>query len=982
MACLLTLVVLVWCVAGCQGQQRCNPPTHVSSTFPYAYQPPPNQASSKDIYLGGIFGVHEAISGSLECGEVRERGIQDMEAFFYAVRTFQSRHDVLKDFEIGAFAFDSCGSSERVTQQVLNFELCEVGLGETLKRITPSRVLGYVGPDRSGEAAALAPMFGQLNKALVSHAATSASLSEEKNLLRTVPSDQEQFSAMVAIVKKMGWDYVQLVHSPNTYGTTGAEAFEKTARTHSTCAVQKLKMPEEDEEDEDDEYTDLMIRLSQRAIGDGEGGTRAVVVIANDNYVKRLLQAAQREGFRNRFYWLGTNSWGTNTEIMDNDVGAFARGALTMSLPHDESLISDLRVQFGALDPSNETYNPWLAQYWENKFGCRASDPNCVNDNTIDHLDSYVSNTVYAVDAILLGVEAARKEKCGGSNNFCQDFMDILNSGDLASVTTNIRTLTTSDGEVFDLSSGDWKMGSHIINNYRPEDPDEPNKQSYYKVGTYSDTNLEMNKDEVYLYYENGTRDPAPSTACGDDVCNECKGIVSEDWTNQNETGKQDGDDDDDPPVELRDGVWVIILIVLAGVGLFLVIIIEIFLLCRMAGTTLTRRFRTFWLGQLLLFSIFLCYLALFAFVPSPTKASCGIIRFCVGVCYAMPFAILLVKLMIILSSESIGYLKGIFQVLMFIFAWGVQIGLDTTWMILYHPKAVYEGEEWECDISFESHITSLSYVMFLIVVCALLAIRAHGIETNHREGALILMAAGFTIPIWIIWILLGALKGDSWEDPCMAFGLLATATLLLLVMFLPKVWQLRNMKKDSIYSPDDRPTPDYAHSIMAPSVVPVDSIPASSVIANNVAYTNNVHYPAPKSLPDTSSPLVMVDGALYETVPTNHKRLHVGAVNPNALYLKHLGSSTAGDAISVRSMPVSSHLRPRPVANHHTAGTARTFRVTNDLTGRRVFEAHPDDDSQHYGTTRSNKSLGSARSEPVIMTLSKARSLQDLGAL
>lgn len=66
-------------------------------------------------------------------------------------------------------------------------------------------------------------------------------------------------------------------------------------------------------------------------------------------------------------------------------------------------------------------------------------------------------------------------------------------------------------------------------------------------------------------------------------------------------------------------------------------------------------------------------------------QATCGITRFGVGVSYAFCFAVLLVKLMVILTSktsdvlftgelESPNYLKGIYQFLLFIFAVGVQV--------------------------------------------------------------------------------------------------------------------------------------------------------------------------------------------------------------------------------------------------------------------------------------------------------------------
>ena len=72
--------------------------------------------------------------------------------------------------------------------------------------------------------------------------------------------------------------------------------------------------------------------------------------------------------------------------------------------------------------------------------------------------------------------------------------------------------------------------------------------------------------------------------------------------------------------------------------------------------------------------------------IQIPTKATCGITRFGVGVSYSVCFAVLLVKLMVILTSkssenslipgdtESANYLKGIYQFLMFVFVVGVQV--------------------------------------------------------------------------------------------------------------------------------------------------------------------------------------------------------------------------------------------------------------------------------------------------------------------
>ena len=77
----------------------------------------------------------------------------------------------------------------------------------------------------------------------------------------------------------------------------------------------------------------------------------------------------------------------------------------------------------------------------------------------------------------------------------------------------------------------------------------------------------------------------------------------------------------------MRDETWIIVLIILAGIGILLTIIFEVYLMSKIIGDPFIKHWRTMWLGQLLLLAVFLCYSTLFAFVPTPTKYTCGIIR-------------------------------------------------------------------------------------------------------------------------------------------------------------------------------------------------------------------------------------------------------------------------------------------------------------------------------------------------------------------
>ena len=324
---------------------------------------------------------------------------------------------------------------------------------------------------------------------------------------------------------------------------------------------------------------------------------------------------------------------------------------------------------------------------------------------------------------------------------------------------------------------------------------------------------------------------------------------------------------------------WIIAIGVLAGLGIVCVVVFEIYILYKLMGTKIGKQWRTMWLGQLLLFGLFLCYLVLIAYIFTPTAATCGITRFGVGVSYAFCFAVLLVKLMVLLTSkssadnlipgdvESPNYLRGIYQFLMFVFVVGVQVVIAIMWLIFVPPDAVHVKSNngdmvWICNhytwtledgwmdmqtfvrTNFENHLISLTYIMFLILITTVVAMKAHGIITNHRESIFIGIAAGFSIPVWIAWGLVGGLNKDhefaqEFGDASIAFGLFITATLIMFSMFLPKVRQLVNMGVEGIYLEDDRDTYYAGSVIMAPPSY--KSRPSSVVYVNSNGYNEPV---------------------------------------------------------------------------------------------------------------------------------------------
>ena len=457
------MILLATAVSG-SDPHTCTAPA-CSTSLPFALLPA-NQSISDYLYIGGIFSVHEAGSSQYQCGKIREGGVQTMEAFFWAVRTFKERHpDKLQGIDIGAFAFDSCSTPDRAAQQVLNLETCVVGYGSPA--IPPERVLGFVGPDQSSEALALAPILGEMDKILVSHAATTAELDGDHYpyFLRTVPSDSEQGLVIAEVLDKQKWKYVQVVHGSDTYGTTLNEAFRSEAEKRGICIVNTQIIPDgATDGNMDDIITSVVDRQE----------TRVVVVLAKDAEAKTLLQAARREGSRRAFTWVGTNSWGTSPDIVDG-VEEYAEGAVTLTLDHSQDVVEDFEDDFEDLTPSTSIYSPWFTEYWEEHFQCYFPGSANVNSPTVCNtnlqslsgvaIDPYVPFAIMAVDALLAGISEARDNECSQTSGLCSAFLDT-DEAKWALIQDKVLGVDVL-GVDFDETTGGIVGVKHRVHNYR-----------------------------------------------------------------------------------------------------------------------------------------------------------------------------------------------------------------------------------------------------------------------------------------------------------------------------------------------------------------------------------------------------------------------------------------------------------------------------------------------------------------------------------
>lgn len=278
-------------------------------------------------------------------------------------------------------------------------------------------------------------------------------------------------------------------------------------------------------------------------------------------------------------------------------------------------------------------------------------------------------------------------------------------------------------------------------------------------------------------------------------------------------------------PLGLRKEPWVVPVLVLSSLAMIVMAAFEVFVLCKAWQTSPSRRH--LFLGQMLLLGLFCCSGLAAILTTTPTVLSCGVMRFCIGVSYALVFASLLVKCVFLISLNSGVYLPAPYQGLLLLFAVLIQVAVGAQWLLnspadienvpvpirrthmgLTRYPLLLTAQDISvtitlCKTAFHELIFSLIYCVFLILFVAVLAIKSRRIRENYREATYIGLAIGGSIPIWLGWTLCGLAVTERHKDACLAFGLVATSATVFLVMFMPKGRQLAAMGKEGLYMED-----------------------------------------------------------------------------------------------------------------------------------------------------------------------------------
>ncbi|XP_036386956.1 metabotropic glutamate receptor 7 isoform X1 [Megalops cyprinoides] len=796
-----------------------------------------------DVTLGGLFPVHARGVPGVPCGDIKkENGIHRLEAMMYALDQINSDDDILPNITLGARVLDTCSRDTYALEQSLTFvqaliqkDTSDVRCtnGEPPVFVKPEKVIGVIGASASSVSIMVANILRLFQIPQISYASTAPELSDDRRydfFSRVVPPDSFQAQAMVDIVKAMGWNYVSTVASEGSYGEKGVEAFTQISReAGGICIAQSLKIPHDHKQADFDKIIRHLLDTRH---------ARAVIIFANDEDIRGILNASKRANQVGHFLWIGSDSWGAKNSPIHQLEDA-AVGAVTI-LPK-RATIEGFDAYFTSRTLENNRRNVWFAEYWEENFNCKLMSSSKKDDSSrkctgqerigIDSKYEQEGKVQFVIDAVYAMAHALhnmQKDLCPDYSGICPE-MDLAGGKKLLKYIRSVSFNGSAGTSVTFNKNGD-APGRYDLFQYQMNN----NTGLGYKViGQWMDT-LQLNIED--MQWPNGEQE-IPSSVCslpckagerkkmvkGMPCCWQCEPCDGYQYQydetsckmcsynmrpNPNRTACQPI-----PIVKLEwHSPWAVIPVFLAMLGIIATIFVMATFI-RYNDTPIVRASGRE-LSYVLLTGIFLCYIITFLMIAKPDVAICSFRRIFLGLGMCISYAALLTKTnriyrifeqgkksvtapRLISPTSQLAITSSLISVqLLGVFIW---FGVDPPNIIIdYDEQKTINPDQargvLKCDISDLQIICSLGYSILLMVTCTVYAIKTRGVPENFNEAKPIGFTMYTTCIVWLAFIPIFFGTAQSAEKlyiqtTTLTISMNLSASVALGMLYMPKVY-------------------------------------------------------------------------------------------------------------------------------------------------------------------------------------------------
>ncbi|XP_029630636.1 metabotropic glutamate receptor 6-like [Salmo trutta] len=797
-----------------------------------------------DITLGGLFPVHSRGPAGVPCGEIkREKGIHRMEAMLYALDQINSDPDLLPNITLGARILDTCSRDTYALEQSLTFVQALIQKDNSDVRCSngeppiipkPERVVGVIGASGSSVSIMVANVLRLFAIPQISYASTAPELSDKSRyefFSRVVPPDSYQAQAMVDIVKAMGWNYVSTLASEGNYGESGVDAFLQISReAGGLCIAQSIKIPREPKPGGFDKIIKRLMETSN---------ARGVIIFANEDDIRRVLEAAKRANLTGHFLFVGSDSWGAKSSpILDQE--DVAEGAVTI-LPKRAS-IDGFDNYFTSRSLENNRRNIWFAEYWEDDFKCKLTRAGikydlgrrkCTGEERIAQESQYEQEgkVQFVIDAVYVMAHALHSmnlDLCPGSMGVCEK-MDPVEGSKLLQYIRSVNFNGSAGTGVMFNENGD-APGRYDIFQFQLSNTTNP---GYRCIGQWTN-HLRLNAEEMQW---SGGDSAVPDSVCsfpcelgerkkmvkGVPCCWHCE--LCDGYQYQLDELNCDMCPFDMRPMPNRTGCrstpiiklewsspWAIIPVFLAVLGI-LATSGCIITFIRFNDSPIVRASGRE-LSYVLLTGIFLIYLITFLMIAEPSAPVCAFRRLLLGLGMCITYSAMLTKTNRIYRIFEQGkkavtpppFISPASQLIITFILIGVQLLGVFIWFGVVPPHTIIDYEEQrppnpefargvlKCDMSDLALVLCLSYSIVLMVTCTVYAIKSRGVPETFNEAKPIGFTMYTTCIVWLAFVPIFFGTAQSTEKmfiqtTTLTVSMSLSATVSLGMLYIPKVY-------------------------------------------------------------------------------------------------------------------------------------------------------------------------------------------------
>ncbi|XP_001949289.1 uncharacterized protein LOC100160726 [Acyrthosiphon pisum] len=250
--------------------------------------------------------------------------------------------------------------------------------------------------------------------------------------------------------------------------------------------------------------------------------------------------------------------------------------------------------------------------------------------------------------------------------------------------------------------------------------------------------------------------------------------------------------------VTWKEDVWIASTLTVSAVGAICAACIATFVLVRVCKKDVMEGNPTFSFvlvaGTLLMYASAVPFAVHDSAAGWPRQTVCYAKLFGASGSCAFVFSAMLARSLMIAAcdcdSSFMSHVNGYLQTSLFAFTVGVQLALMLQFVAI-HAAVVPSSDLCRVFVDGPLFLGTMSYDALLLVLLCVTSPFVFRSKRNYREGACFAIATYLVFAVWLCWTTAYVVLPRQWSDMCVMVGLTATATVIVVTVFIPRTYMM-----------------------------------------------------------------------------------------------------------------------------------------------------------------------------------------------